>query len=134
LRSDEVQRAQVIKERLFGSLCFLGVSLYQLSVRLLKFLAGTENSGMVRTGTRRVSKRFASTDRSLPFLEVGSLVFQRVNHVAMYGFEALGYGECFELYNQSLGASLIIWEGNTSLAIRLKPCLSLDSFNNSQIQ
>ena len=124
----------MIKERLFSSLCFLGIMLYEPSVRLPKFLTGTENSRMVRAGTWRVSERFASTDGSLPFFEVGSLVSERINHIAMYGFEAVGLGESFELRNQSIGAALIVWEGNTSLAIRLKPRLSLDSFNNRQIQ
>jgi len=133
-RSDEIQRAQVIEERLFDSLCFLGVKLYESSVRLLKLLAGTENSGMVRAGSGRVSERFASANRSLPFFEVGSLVSERINHIAMYSLEAIGYGESSELHNQSIGASPIVWKGNTSLAIRLKPRLSLDSFNNSQIQ
>jgi hypothetical protein len=124
----------VIKEGLFGSLCLLGVTLYESSVRLLKFLTGTENSGMMRAGSKRVSERFAFAGRSLPFLEVGSLVFERINHITMYSLEALGYGQSFELYNQPVGASLIVWEGNTSLPIRLKPRLGLNSFNNSQIQ
>ena len=124
----------MIKECLFGSLRFLGVKLYEPSVRLLKLLTGTENSRMVRAGTGRVSERFASMDGSLPFFEVGFLVSERINHIAMYSFEAVGYGEGFELRNQSISAALIVWEGNISLAIRLKPRLSLDSFNNRQIQ
>ena len=102
-------------------------------VRLLKFLTGTENARMMRAGTRRVSERFTFTDRSLPFLEVGSLVFERINHIATYSFERLRYDQTFELYDQPVGASLIVWEGNTPLPIRLKPRLGLYSFNNRQI-
>jgi hypothetical protein len=103
------------------------------SVRLLKFLTGTENAGMMGAGARRVSERFAFTDRPLPFLEIGSLVFERINHIAMCSLESLGYRQSLELYDQPVGASLIVWEGNTSLPIRLKPRLGLYAFNNRQI-
>ena len=85
----------MIKERLFGSFGFVGVKLYESSVRLLKFLTGAENTGMMRVGARRVFEWFASSNRLLPFLEVRSLIFERINHIAMYSLEALGYGQSF---------------------------------------
>ena len=95
--SDEIQGAQVIKERLLGLLCFLGVKVYELSVCLLKFLTGTENAGMMRARAKSVFERFTFVNCLLPFLEVRSLVFERVNHIAMYSLEALGNGQSFQL-------------------------------------
>src|SRR5262245_16420215 len=101
----------MIEESLLRALSLLWVGLHQHFVRLMEFLAGTENAWVGWTCSGRRFEWHASGHGSMPVIEVNSLILNRVDHGSVRYLEAIGHSLRLQLRNQRIGRSLVVLEG-----------------------